>query len=236
MFLVISLDLLLEAKTEWKDVYAAACSIVGGVIGGIITLEGVKRTILAQKDQESLKLIPTKLVALHKLTMQKEEVIGSISEEIWNICREFSNSLKSNYSIKGIKNFVDVFFELHKLKNYTLQEKEYELIEVASQIDIEIYKEIVLLFEELRKEFTMPYGKRGYADLSILAIKNSSNSREEDFIPTLPEDFDYEVFLESLRSLITDLSNIAEWLMKQKREFLVESVNLKLEQYGKEML
>ncbi|QDZ88697.1 hypothetical protein [Priestia megaterium] len=232
IFLVISFALLLITKTEWKDVYAAACSIAGGVIGGVITLEGVKRTILAQREItlegvketieaqrniESQKLIPHKLVKLHQL----EDKIDNFSTSLFKIPIARDN-LQNNKAkprkelIELIKSEHDRLYKLHDI----IIKNEYEFIEVTSQVDIDTYKKLTSYIRELK--LRLAKALHNYESLDFLA--------EDTY-----KDVEDKVIIEYIEWFIEQLSEFGEWAIETLEELLI-TIPLKLEQYEKEML
>lgn len=134
-------------------------SVVGGLLGGYITLIGVKQTIWGQREQESIKLIPQKLVNLHKLSKQIKEFTTLFSEGIHQI-HEMGNEV-------GEREFLDtseIIDEYFKCTNKIvdifngLMDKEYDFIDIGSGIDIEIYKDIKALFETLGEKLSSTMG------------------------------------------------------------------------------
>lgn len=232
IFLVISFALLLKAKTEWKDVYAAACSIAGGVIGGVITLEGVKRTILAQREItlegvketieaqrsiESQKLIPHKLVKLHQL----EDKIDNFSTSLFKIPIARDN-LQNNKAkprkelIELIKSEHDRLYKLHDI----IIKNEYEFIEVSSQVDIDTYKKLTSYIRELK--LRLAKALHNYDSLDFLAEDTYKNVEDK-------------VIIEYIEWFIEQLSEFGEWAIETLEELLI-IIPSKLEQYEKEML
>jgi len=252
IFVYFSCLVMFSSKTEWKDIYAAACSIAGGVIGGLITLEGVKRTILAQREitletfgeqrkQEALKLIPQKLVALHKLTRKKEEFIEDFSCEILNISskieRFVEDSIEGDSSITIDDNTIKEFFKLYLGINkveLSIREKEYEFIEIVSQIDIEIYKKTKLVFDNLESQFRIASRKGKLGTLYTFEEMMVNRIEEKNFyFRDFEISYKYEEFLSDLITVSEGIKSIDEDLLVLTRE-LDNMIESKLKQYGEE--
>lgn len=233
LFLYVSFFLLLATKTEWKDIYAGACSVGGGVIGGLITLEGVKRTVLAQKEQEEWKLIPQKLIYLHKLDIKENQFYDEYRGRFLRFGFQFSSAAEKSSLNRGerVSRFCKTYRELKEFMN-TLQEKEIEFIEVVSQIDIELYREIRSIFKSLDEKVNQALRDTGlkiiYHSYSYKEIFESEEELE------FPVDADYEIFLKNLKILSERMDQVSEHFTIRFSEFskLIEE---KLKHYGQEM-
>lgn len=142
VFLSISVLLVFFTSTEWKDIYTTLFSIVGSVVGGLlggyITLIGVNQTIRGQREQESIKLIPQKLIALHLLMKKMDHFRDEFRKHAIRI--GFLNVSRMNIE------FPEAYGSLIDFQENQLSDLEYEFIEIVSQVDIEMYKEIKSLF------------------------------------------------------------------------------------------
>lgn len=157
-FICASALVLLAKGTDMKDLYAAFSGIIGGLIGGLITLEGVRRTVYSQMDIESLKLMPNKLVHLHKLKKEMKalkDIRDSLS--MWKSSIGNANPLtyedKSKEMGHLLLSALESFKEIKKFTLQPLDEEEYRFIEIVSEIDLDIYYKMRQLFEELTSDF-----------------------------------------------------------------------------------
>ncbi|KQU24972.1 hypothetical protein ASG65_16725 [Bacillus sp. Leaf13] len=150
VFLSISVLLVFFTSTEWKDIYTTLFSIVGSVVGGLlggyITLIGVNQTIRGQREQESIKLIPQKLIALHLLMKKMDHFRDEFRKHAIRI--GFLNVSRMNIE------FPEAYGSLIDFQENQLSDLEYEFIEIVSQVDIEMYKEIKSLFAEFQDELS----------------------------------------------------------------------------------
>ncbi|NSL68456.1 hypothetical protein [Bacillus toyonensis] len=169
VFIAMSLLVLIFTNTEAKDVYTVFFSIVGSLVGGLLTLLGVRQTIQAQREQEALKLIPQKLVSIHKLEkasnkfekdfLEKyrdsiEMPLGTIRMNEMQVMSE-QTSKSEEVDLTEIEISWEALNDLDKVQTniVTLREwivdKEYEFIELASEIDTDVYKRVKLLFKTI---------------------------------------------------------------------------------------
>ncbi|MEH7169776.1 hypothetical protein V7088_25125 [Priestia megaterium] len=154
IFIYVSYLVLLDDHTDFKDLYAAFCAILGGLIGGLITLEGVKRTVYAQREIESQKLVPIKLLNLYKLKKELkffEDIKVKVDEWEWNLdyYAPPSNDDRSENAFTQLFKMIRDYKKIKKFAESSLEDKECLFIQMSSEIDIELYYEIVQLFEEL---------------------------------------------------------------------------------------
>ncbi|CAI8951498.1 hypothetical protein EMIT0210MI2_270006 [Priestia megaterium] len=157
-FLCASALVLFAKSTDMKDLYAAFSGILGGLIGGLITLEGVRRTVYAQNDIESLKLIPNKVVNLHTLRREikplenlKEELeyIRSELNHYTNIDPETADEQMSKFLIEIIPSYK----ELATIASKSFENDEEELVKIVAEIDLKMYYQVNQMFRELNAEF-----------------------------------------------------------------------------------
>ncbi|MDU9695562.1 hypothetical protein O0Q50_30635 [Priestia aryabhattai] len=225
--------LLLIGSAELKDVYAAASSIAGGVIGGLITLQGVKRTIYAQreitlegvkatisaqKDFESQKLIPQKLVKLHELDKKIVEFRSDflVLRIMWKMLEQ--SKQPSQELVEEIKNYRAFLYELGKKVSI----KEYEFVDISSQIDIDTYKKIKWVFDGIEEEIKVIAGNSKFRDLVYKEYKDYKDNEKENLI-------------ELVRKLAEQIKELDNQLRKNSDD-LESIIPLKLEEYEKEML
>lgn len=147
-----------QLRNTYIAIYAAFFSIIGGLIGGLITLEGVRRTVYAQRDIESLKLIPNKIVHLNKLRRD----IKLLKDTQKNI--EFEKSELNYYTdLKcdldseemGLK-LVDIipsYRKVLKLTSKPWNDIEDDFVKTVAEIDLEMYYKVSQTFKELNTEF-----------------------------------------------------------------------------------
>ncbi|QLC85409.1 hypothetical protein [Priestia megaterium] len=251
VFSYVSCVALLGRSTDLNDVYVSFCAILGGLVGGLITLEGVKRTILAQREitlegvkatieaqreQEALKLIPQKIVALHKLDRKVSDFFVEVSIKIggWAIeLKVFEKDSSLSVSDK-VKIFLTSYEEANEFYLYKLKDREYEFIEIVSQIDIDLYKIIKSSFDELEQKLNETLLRKSnlsdvYYDYCLQAVANKGE--ELDF----KEDFHYENFSACVINVSNELEESEQWLSSYSAELKLK-IDEKLEQYGKEIL
>ncbi|MEP9409528.1 hypothetical protein ABKP09_24940 [Peribacillus frigoritolerans] len=218
IFLSISVLLVFFTSTEWKDMYTTLFSIVGSVVGGLlggyITLIGVKQTIWGQREQESIKLIPQKLIAIHLLIKKLAQFHEKFSSDVLRI------EYYKNFSIHKMKSEFHKGYDLLIGFHLNLSDLEYEFIEIVSQVDIEMYKEIKSFFDEFEENI-----------FSTINSKSMVNVMETIFLD-LEND---EEFFNSVEKMFEDLSILRKWGYERIREMEAQ-IPLKLEQYQKEIL
>ncbi|MGG3193939.1 hypothetical protein [Priestia aryabhattai] len=270
VFSYVSCVALLGKSTDLNDVYVSFCAILGGVVGGLITLEGVKRTILAQREItlegvketieaqrsiEAQKLIPHKLVKLHELTRELKS-LGEIRQKCgtwsWEI-RNFSpksNNYVSEVTEENFINCVNYYGEIRELTFHTLDDIEYKFVKIASEIDIDVYKEVKFIFGLLKDEFKnlidsytlekyMLFDDKGEITFPEILFKEyfkKKISKEELLgIVNRYDELGYEWFTKGVGGFTEYLDAI--WTsLPQLQEELEDLLNKKLNQYGKEML
>ncbi|MED3982210.1 hypothetical protein [Priestia megaterium] len=247
----ISYLVLLASTTDLKDIYAGACSVAGGVIGGIITLQGVKRTIVAQreitlegvertitaqreitlegvkatieaqKEQEMLKLIPQRLIALHGLTKEIEQFNEKVTELTWITSHDEGFEEDKIGDLKASIKYMNE--KIEKVIDFFegLNDTEYRFIGIVSKIDIDIYKTVKIAFDRLKQEYVW-----------LLA---SSELQDYYAIVFFPEKVIEETFIESRNQLIKKLNSLRVWIENNFKE-LELVIPEKLNQYEKEML
>ncbi|WP_180228802.1 hypothetical protein, partial [Bacillus cereus] len=127
----------------------------------LLTLLGVRQTIEAQKEQEALKLIPLKLVNLHKLDIEFKKFHEGFNNEINNIFRDMSKEFDQTEEKNTNTTWKMAMKYRDRLGGYVkgLEEEEHELVEYASQIDIEVYKKLKEIFKYIDSEFLEVYGE-----------------------------------------------------------------------------
>jgi len=152
-FICASALVLFAKGTDMKDLYAAFSGIIGGLIGGLVTLEGVRRTVYAQTDIESLKLIPQKLIYLHKLKKEMK-FLENIKDKVSSWASEMSHFEDLNYDDESeeigyhLISLLEEFEEIREFSSKSLEDEEYKFIEIVSEIDLNIYHRMRQLFEE----------------------------------------------------------------------------------------
>jgi hypothetical protein len=102
-------------------------------------------TISAQHNQESQKLLPSKIVALHKLIklfndFSKESMDLFTLKITDELCDALEN-LEDNqiYDITNINEVLEITRSKFKRYMDSVSEKEFEFVEIASGIDIDSY-------------------------------------------------------------------------------------------------
>lgn len=214
IFIVISLLMSFFANTSPNDVYTVTFtitgSIIGGIAGGLLTLLGVRQTIEAQKEQEALKLIPLKLVNLHKLDIEFKKFHAEFKNEINNIFRDMDEGFHQTEEKDTRTTWKMAMKYRNRVGDYVkgLEEKEHALVEYASQIDIEVYKKLKEVFKYIDIQFVKVYseidhparnveGKITYkfkeeyqleVEIIIGTFKHNINNKCEDFRKYLVED------------------------------------------------
>ncbi|MGE7686751.1 hypothetical protein [Peribacillus simplex] len=189
-------------------------SVVGGLLGGYITLIGVKQTIWGQREQESIKLIPQKLIAIHSLIKKLAQFRDKFSGDALRI--EYYKTM----SIPKMTSQFHEGFELLINFSFNLSDLEYEFIEIVSQVDIEMYKEIKSFFDEF--------------EVNIWSTLNSNNMVKVMETIFLGEEIDEE-FFNSVEKMFEEFSVLRKWGYERIREMEAQ-IPLKLEQYQKEIL
>lgn len=153
-FVCASALVLFAKETDMKDLYAAFSGIIGGLIGGLVTLEGVRRTVYAQTDIESLKLVPQKLIHLHKLKKEMK-FLENIRDKVsfWESEMKCLENLDYGDESEEIGyqliSLLGEFEEIRRFSSKSLEDEEYRFIEIVSEIDLNIYHKTRQLFEEL---------------------------------------------------------------------------------------
>ncbi|PAL12064.1 hypothetical protein [Peribacillus simplex] len=106
---------------------------------------GVKQTIWGQREQESIKLIPQKLIAIHLLIKKLVQFRDKFADEAVRI------ECYKNISIPKMKS--DFLQGYHLLSEFhsNLSDLEYEFIGIVSQVDIEMYKEVKSFFDDFEE-------------------------------------------------------------------------------------
>lgn len=146
-----------SSGAKFTDFYAAFSGIIGGLVGGLITLEGVRRTVYAQIKVESLKLIPNKVVHLHKLKREIKS-LEAIREEFeahrsdLNHYTDLDFTASSEDMAWHLIKLVDPYKEVMTLASKSFEDKEEELIKIVAEIDLKMYYKITQLFKELNTE------------------------------------------------------------------------------------
>ncbi|MDB5056172.1 MAG: hypothetical protein JWM44_4222 [Bacilli bacterium] len=104
-------------------------SIIGGVVGGIITLQGVKMTILNQTTQEAINKYPERLLLFYSL----ESKINKMDRTIRNISNE-----SENYGF--------IVGQTVQLARRWLEESLLEDLKVeSSKISVLVFEKIIML-------------------------------------------------------------------------------------------
>ncbi|PEL49577.1 hypothetical protein CN605_02265 [Bacillus toyonensis] len=151
LFFWISFISFHMSSLKWNDIFAGACSLAGG----ILTVIGVQMTIVAQRKQESLKLVPSKILALHKLRKVNKEYRKSFENNvIKQLISHFDDlgiPILTEHSQGYVKNLP---FISSKLNDYrmSLYEEEIKFVELASKVDIEVYEQVKSIFESIDKK------------------------------------------------------------------------------------
>lgn len=157
-FICASALVLFAKSTDMKDLYAAFSGILGGLIGGLITLEGVRRTVYAQNDIESLKLIPNKVVNLH--TLRREiKPLENLKEELEYIRSELNHytnidpKTEDEQMSKFLIEIIPSYKELATIASKSFENDEEELVKIVAEIDLKMYYKVNQMFRELNAEF-----------------------------------------------------------------------------------
>ncbi|KXY61730.1 hypothetical protein [Bacillus cereus] len=207
-FLVICFSLILIFKlAEFKDVLAFIASIVGGMVGGLLTLLGVQQTIVGQREQEALKLVPGKIVSLHKLnrkleTLQdthyalfKEKSMNQIEEallKIFNTDRETISTHEWYSIVEEQAAIINLAREgIWEIEEVVVKE-EFKFIEIASTISIESYKRTIKFFDDYRRAY-----KRvlySYSEWDVSYTMDGLDSKSLDNIEQITSDFSNDVY------------------------------------------
>ncbi|WP_454862271.1 hypothetical protein [Peribacillus frigoritolerans] len=159
IFFWISYFSFLTKTLEWEHIFGGACSLAGG----ILTVVGVQMTISAQHNQESQKLLPIKIVALHKLIKLfndfSKESMDLFNLKITQDLDETLLNLKDNqkYNISNINEVLEITRSKFKKYMDSVSEKEFEFVEIASGIDIDTYAQVVFFFGEFNEHMNSLY-------------------------------------------------------------------------------
>ena len=232
LVLYASCLVVLSKATEWKDIYAAGCSIVGGIVGGLLTLQGVKQTIYAQRKitletieeqrkQDALKLIPQKLVALHNLTTEIESFTSEVTK--MTVLSSYSLFLKA-IKLSGIEEYRDYMNKkVNKIEEFykNLNNKEYKLIEVVSQVDVDTYKTVKVVFKRIKQECEW-----------FLASSEIRDYYEKVYYAKATEGEELVKIADRLILKLTEFKVLIENILKELESVIPE----KLQEYEKEML
>lgn len=216
IFFSISILLITFTTTEWKDMYTTFFSvfgsIVGGLLGGYITLLGVQRTVWAQREQESVKLIPQKLIKIHSL----DKKIGTfrLNFEISLLKLNSIEQHKSKSKEELVSYINEGFGNLFRFRS-NLSSTEFEFIEIVSYIDIDIYNQIKSIFDDFEVELAIAL--ENYPNISILQSQNEEEKK---------------IYIDSI---IDDIKGLTIWGLNRIEE-IQSIIPLKLQQYQKEIL
>lgn len=159
-FVCASALVLFAKSTDMKDLYAAFSGILGGLIGGLITLEGVRRTVYAQTEIESLKLVPKKVLHLYKLK-RDIVVLKKIKDNFSKWQRNMGSGQELNYddeSKEGEDLLIKLIPDYSMIREFIykdLDDTEYNFVEISSEIDLTIYHKIRQLFKEFNDEIIL---------------------------------------------------------------------------------
>lgn len=155
LFSYISAVALIGRSTELKDVYTAFCALLGGLVAGLITMAGVTQTVKSNKELESRKLIPIKLVKLYELNRELEffQELKNQSEKWIDVLETYNFNNTAQIVSEDFIRCLDCYQEMRELTFTTLSEKEYTFIKLASEVDIEVYNTINRTFTGFRKKF-----------------------------------------------------------------------------------
>ncbi|MFS0621790.1 hypothetical protein, partial [Priestia megaterium] len=152
------LVLLFNGKKSGVEIYTAFSGILGGLIGGLITLEGVRRTVYAQMDIESLKLIPNKVVHLNKLK-RNIKLLETIKEDIAFDRSELNHYMNLKCDINSDKmghHLVDIipsYKRITELTSTSIEDIEDTLVKTVAEIDLQMYYKVSQTFKEFNEEF-----------------------------------------------------------------------------------
>jgi hypothetical protein len=122
------------SSLKWEHIFDGACSILGGTL----TLIGVKQTIEWQSRQDQLKLIPTKLIKLHALEDLATKLNGEFEKKVLEIKYDLYAGFKNisegdDQSMWGVvmntrdslNNFVKEFRKTNEVKMVELDLSQY---------------------------------------------------------------------------------------------------------------
>ncbi|MFE4243191.1 hypothetical protein [Peribacillus butanolivorans] len=213
IFFSISILLITFTTTEWKDMYTTFFSvfgsIVGGLLGGYITLLGVQRTVWAQREQESVKLIPQKLIKIHSL--DKEIRVFRLDFNTYLLKLNSIEQHKSKSKEELSRYINEGFLDLIRFRS-ELSNRELKFIEIVSYIDIDIYNQIKSIFDDFEVELDAV--ESHYPNTLIF-----QEEEEEKYIDTI----------------IDDIEGLTSWGLNRIDE-IQRIIPLKLQQYQKEIL
>ncbi|AUO12326.1 hypothetical protein [Priestia megaterium] len=155
LFGYVSAVALIGRSTELKDVYTAFCALLGGLIAGLITMAGVTQTVRSNKELESRKLIPQKLVKLYELNRELEffQELKNQSKKWLDILETYNFNNTAEIVPEDFIRCIDCYGEMKEFTFEILSNKEYTFIKLASEVDIEVYNTINKTFADLRKSF-----------------------------------------------------------------------------------
>jgi hypothetical protein len=214
VFIFLSLLLITFTSTEWKDMYTTFFSIfgsvVGGLLGGYITLLGVQRTVWAQREQESVKLIPQKLIQIHSLDKKIRIFRLDFKTSLLRLNSIEQHKSKSKEELSRYINegFGDLILFRSELSNIELK-----FIEIVSYIDIDIYNQIKSIFDDFEVELDAVNSH--YPNTLIF----QEGEEEDKYIETI----------------IDDIEGLTLWGNNRIDE-IQRIIPLKLQQYQKEIL
>lgn len=218
IFIVASLTMSFFTNTSPNDVYTVAFSmagsVIGGVAGGLLTLAGVRQTINAQKEQEALKLIPLKLVNLHKLDIEFKKFHEGFNNEVNSVFRGMSKEFDQTEEKSTSTTWKLAMKYRDRLGGYVkgLEEEEHELIEYASQIDIEVYKKLKEIFKYIDSEFLEVYGE---IDHPARNVEGKINYKFKEEYQT-----EVEIIIERFRRNINrECGDFTEYLVEDRLKY-----------------
>ncbi|OPA09926.1 hypothetical protein [Bacillus cereus] len=179
---------------EWKDIFAGGCSLAGG----ILTVIGVQMTIVAQRKQESLKLVPGKILALHKLRKATKKYRVNFKNDVIKQTNGYFKDLGVRYLNENNEIYIMNLPSIsEKLNDYrmNLYEEEIEFVELASQIDIEVYEQVKVIFEDIDTKMRKLISFKEWEKKDVIVVSESLKSHisflELDVITSLMEFNEY---------------------------------------------
>lgn len=162
-FIIIYLCILLKLFNivQSKDIFAFWGSIIGGGIGGILTLLGVAQTIKKQEEGEAFRRknesfrrkkeiadeIPNKLEAISRVIDELDKLDRRFKEETNLFHHKFIKVLNCSDDDKNLQVYLNEFENyvrdgLYKGINENFKETKYKLFSLAAKIHSLTYKEI----------------------------------------------------------------------------------------------
>ncbi|WP_394557836.1 hypothetical protein, partial [Priestia aryabhattai] len=206
-----------------------------------------------QRDIESQKLIPNKLVNLYKLRKETAffmDIGRTISDIRVNMeVNELLYAKKLNdphptYLIP----YLDVYYKIQDFTLEKLNEVEYKFVEIAFEIDRDLYKEISRIFTELKLPYQEIYRQKLLTSFPIeYPLSNSKKTIDHfyneykenkihlrEFVQFLEteEEIDYNDIINSIIKCTDHIEETEKLLIKLHKE-LNSTIDAKLNSYEK---